>query len=211
MSAEPQYIITVEELEPEATTVLAAPLAGDDADYFLAFIKPNLTSLSRDAYSHGPAIFLHTFARYSYVLYDSEVYWITEWSPGLVVVCFSPSGQISWGAFRSRVPNFGGRTPDPEDYLNYSEDDPDPQYNLVFCPWDSQFDAQHRKWNNFSPADDATIEAYRKALDLVNTLGEELRKLYGEDDARFLTWSELCKANLALWAGTGLRFNPKAD
>ena len=54
-----------------------------------------------------PAAILHTFARYSYIIYRNNVYWCAEWEPGLIVVRFSPDGSLAWTALRSPIPNFG--------------------------------------------------------------------------------------------------------
>ena len=129
-----------------------APVADDDAAY-LSRIVAELRQLSDDEYTDGPAVLLSAFARHSYVLDGAEVYWCVEWDPGLIVVRFSARDELSWAAIRSPVPNFGGRAADDDECEEYDEDAANPQYNLVFIPWDAQFDAQLRQWDLFVPAD----------------------------------------------------------
>jgi len=101
-------------------------------------------------------VILKTAARYSYVLDGCDLYWCIEWDPGLVVVRMSPGKELEWVALRSPIPNFGGREPLPEDGDpdEYDEDAENPQYNLVFRPWDAQFDEEYREMRSFAPADE---------------------------------------------------------
>lgn len=190
----PRYVIFVG--EGEESEMHAAPLEPDVADYFLRGIRPNLRPLSDDEYANGPAVFLHTLAKSSYVLYQNSVYWCTEWEPGLIVVRLSPDGPMAWAALRSPVPNFGGREPLPEDLLHDYDEDANPQYNLIFTPWDALFDEERR-------ADAQTASVYEAAFNHVSALGEQQRSRYS--DAAHAQWVEQCKQNLAQWAGEGIR------
>src|SRR5437773_6819026 len=105
------YVIFVEKTERE-TVMFTGPLDSGDRHYFENGIFPALRPLSDDEYMNGPAVILHTLARFSYILYNNDVYWCAEWDPGLIVVRFSPGGAMAWSAFRSPIPNFGGREPD---------------------------------------------------------------------------------------------------
>lgn len=197
----PRYVIFVD--EGEESVMYAAPLEHNDAGYFLRGIVANLRPLSDDEYANGPAVILHTFARSSYVLYQSSVYWCVEWQPGLIVVRLSPDGPMAWTALRSPVPNFGGREPMPEDLGDYDED-ANPQYNLVFGPWDAQSDEDLRAYHGFARVDAQTTSTYEAAFAHVNALGEQLRSRYS-DEADLTRWAEQCKQNLAQWAGDGIR------
>lgn len=113
--AEARYVIFMNEV------MLTAPLEDGDLRYLTTHIIPNLRPLSSDEYIHGPAVLLYTVARYSYVLYQSDVYWCAEWEPGLIVVRFTPDGPMAWAALRSPIPNFGGRAADPKDLRHHHE------------------------------------------------------------------------------------------
>src|SRR5947209_5162586 len=152
-TAEARYVIFVDGV------MLAAPLDDGDYQYFADHIMPSLRPLSDEQYMEGPAVILHTFARYSYILYRDDVYWCAEWEPGLVVVRLSPDGRLAWTAMWSPVPNFGGREPAAEDVRDYDEDAENRQYNLVFTAWDAQFDAADREWRSFRPAEAGTASA----------------------------------------------------
>jgi hypothetical protein len=197
----PQYVIFVGEGGEGEMHV--APLANGDADYFRRGIVANLRPLSDDEYANGPAVFLHTLAKSSYVLYQNSVYWCTEWEPGLIVVRFSPDGPMAWVALRSPVPNFGGREPLPEDLGDYDED-ANPQYNLIFTPWDALFDDERRADDGFARADAQTVGVYESAFTRVSAIGEQLRMRYS-DEAGLAQWAVQCKQNLTRWASTGIR------
>ena len=197
-TAAARYVIFVDEV------MLAAPLQDGDFRYFADHIIPSLRPLSDAQYMEGPAVILHTFARYSYVLYRTDVYWCAEWEPGLVVVRFSPDGSMAWTAMRSPIPNFGGRVAAAEDVRSYDEDADNHQYNLVFRAWDAQFDAADREWLSFQPADAETASAYRAAVSHAERLGVEMQTICAGDD-KGAAWAERCKGNLRTWAGEGIR------
>lgn len=174
----------------------------DDDEAYLRQIIATLRPISDEEYMNGPAIFLHTFAHYGYVLDGETVYWCVEWDPGLVVIRFSPDQPLSWSAIRSPVPTFGGREAAPEDLLHYDEDAENPQYNLVFTPWDAQFSAQKREWCRFVPADADVQARFARALDHVNSLGDVMERRFSGESA---AWMDRCKRNLNEWCGEGIR------
>jgi hypothetical protein len=196
--AEAQYVIFLDEV------MLAAPLEEGDSNYLRSGVLPHLSPLSDEEYMQGPAVILHTLARYSYILWRKDVYWCSEWEPGLIVVRFSPDGGMVWAALRSPIPNFGGRRPTAEDRRNYDPDAENHQYNLVFNAWDAQFDEDWRKWRSFERAELKTAKAYQAALAHVNELGEQMQTRYS-DEAKFARWTARCKRNLRKWAGKGIR------
>ena len=202
----PQYMIFVAQ-KGEADAMLAAPLEDDDRDYFVNGILPALRPLSDEDYMQGPAVMLHTAARFSYIVFRDDVYWCVEWDPGLIVVRFSPDGTMAWTALRSPIPDFGGRTPLEEDLRDYDEADEDAenhQYNLVFKAWDAQFDEDWRKWRSFKPADAQIVRTYQAALAHVLTLGEQMEVRYSGED-KYHPWVEQCERNMEKWAGEGVR------
>jgi hypothetical protein len=116
---------------------------------------------------------------------------------------------LQWVALRSPVPNFGGREPMPEDgdpdEYDYGDN---PQYNLIFTPWDAQFDQQNREWGSFVPADAEVQTRFENALARVNALGSIMESRYAADSDR---WFQLCKGNLESWAGEGVRLKTVGD
>lgn len=179
-----------------------APVPESDAAYLrraFAHLKP----LSDEEYMNGPAAILRTMAKYSYVLDGDELYWCTEWNPGLLVLKLAPNTEMEWVALRSPVPNFGGREPLPEDGDSGDYDcDDNPQYNLIFTSWDAQYDQQDREWGSFVPADDEVQKRFENALAHVNSLGSVIESRLAGDGDR---WFQLCNANLEKWAGEGVR------
>ena len=82
-------------MKNESNVMLCAPVASDDAAYLFERVAPTLRGLSDDEYANGLALILHTFARWSYILRDNDVFWCSEWEPGLTVVRFSPDGTMA--------------------------------------------------------------------------------------------------------------------
>lgn len=185
-------------------TLHTGPVSKRDAAYLAAAAK-HLRPLSDDDYMTGPACILHTMAKSSYVLDVRDLYWCIEWQPGLLVVRMAPDLPLEWVALRSPIPNFGGREPLPEDGDPDDEVDDNPQYSLIFTPWDAQFDAQDREWGEFVPADAEAQSRFQNALARVEALGEVMQSRFGDDrDA----WLDRCKRNLEAWCGEGVRLKP---
>lgn len=178
-----------------------APVPAEDAEYFERIIGV-MQPLSDEDYMNGPAVVLHTLAKTSYILRGEELFWCIEWQPGLIVVRFVPGQPMAWAAIRSPVPNFGGREASEAELDAYDEDAENHQYNLIFRPWDAQFDAQNREWYSFVPADADVQSKFENALAHVNALGEIMEQRYSADrDA----WLASCKQNLQDWSGEGVR------
>lgn len=197
-----QYVNFVYEDSDDAT-LHVGPVPTEDAVY-LKRAAAHLQPMSDEEYMTGPAVVLHTLAKYSYVLDGDDLFWCSEWAPGLLIVKMSPGAEFQWVALRSPIPNFGGRTPLPDDDPNYDEDN-NSQYNLIFTPWDAQFDKQDREWGNFVPADNVVQQQFENALARANSLGPVMESRYSDDTD---SWFELCKANIETWSGVGVRLKP---
>lgn len=194
------YIISVYTDEQNAT-IYSTPVPSEDEAY-LERVCTTLTPLSDEDYLNGPAAILQTGARYSYILAEENILWCIEWSPGLIVLRFSPNDRFKWTAIRSPVPEFGGREALPSDIDNYDEDAHNPQYNLIFDPWDAQFDKEVRDWKKFQVSDNETCNKFQAALSRVNKLQQWVEHLQNDP-----SWVERCKSNLTSWTGEGIRLN----
>lgn len=197
-----QYVNFVYE-DGDEPTMHTGPVAESDAAY-LRLAAKHLKPLSDEDYMTGPAAVLHTAAKYSYVLDGKALYWCIEWDPGLLVVKLAPNAEMQWVALRSPVPNFGGREPlpadgDPDDY---DEDQDNPQYNLIFTPWDAQYDEDYRESGEFIPADADVQTRFENALSHVNGLSDIMESRFGDDRD---SWNELCQQNIEKWCGEGVR------
>jgi hypothetical protein len=157
-----------------------AEVAVDDAAYLRRVIT-KLRPLSEEDYMNGPAVVLHTLAKWSYVLDGHQLYWCVEWAPGLIVVRFSPNEPMAWAAIRSPVPNFGGRETTDADWVDFDDDAENPQYNLIFNSWDSQFDARDREYRSFVPADFDVQLRFEMALARVNELGDIMEQRFADN------------------------------
>ncbi|QDV20291.1 hypothetical protein Pan153_49660 [Gimesia panareensis] len=191
--------------DDDNSTLYTGPVPECDVAY-LQQAAAHLKPLSDEEYMTGPAAVLHTLAKYSYVLDADDLYWCIEWDPGFVMIRMSPDAELQWVALRSPVPNFGGREPLPEDgNPEEYECDDNPQYNLIFTPWDAQFDEQDREWGAFVPADNEVQTRFENALARVNELGNVMESRYANhsDD-----WFKLCIQNLEKWCGEGVRLRP---
>ena len=199
-----QYVNFVYEGD-DPPTLHTGPVPANDAAY-LRQVASLMRPLSEEEYMTGPAVILHTMAKYSYVLDNHDLYWCVEWDPGLLVIRMSPKKEMMWAAIRSPVPNFGGREPLPEDGDpdDYDHDD-NPQYNLIFTPWDAQYDEQYRERGSFVPADKDVQTRFENALSRVNKLGSVMESRYSDD---MDGWFEVCKENLQAWSGEGIRIKP---
>src|SRR5262245_54611119 len=108
-----QYVNFVFE-DSDDPTLHMGPVPDSDATY-LRRAAAHLNPLSDEQYMTGPAVILHTLAKYSYVLDGNELFWCIEWDPGLIIVKMVPNAEMEWVALSSPIPNFGGREPLPED------------------------------------------------------------------------------------------------
>lgn len=180
-----------------------APVPADDAAFLDRAIS-TLRPLSEEDYTNGLAAVLKTGAHFSYVLWNENVYWCIEWDPGFIVVQFTPKGDMAWTAIRSPVPGFGGREATDAEWDEYDEDAPNPQYNLIFDPFDAQYDSQKCARKSFIPADAEIQDRFNCAIGRANELSELLESRFAteqEEDA----WFEQCEQNLEEWCGEGIR------
>jgi hypothetical protein len=163
-----QYIIFVDDYDndDDETVIYTAPVPEEDANY-LRQVVTTLRPLSDDEYLNGPAVCLETMAKYSYVLDGNDLYWLVEWEPGLLVVRFRPNESMAWTAVNSPIPNFGGREAPQEEIDAYDDTAPNPQYNLIFRPWDAQLDEEYRTYLGFVPAEDDINTRFDNATDLL--------------------------------------------
>ena len=192
-----QFLIFVGEPDPEQD-VLTAPVRPAEADYLRHVIAPRLRVLSNDEYVNGPLAIHVTAAPFSYVLDECLVYWCVEWDPGLLVLRFSPSGEIRWCSLRSPVPDFGGRPCTDEELDAYDEDAENPQYNLVFDAWDPSVDPDDRQsWGKAAPHE---LSRWESAMQHVRTLGNEVWRLAETDPDAYERWLEKCQTSEA-WRG----------
>lgn len=190
------YVIFVYDRNEDRTMYSARVPAGDAT--YLRRVCTTLAPLSEDDYVNGPAVILGTAAQYSYVVVGEDVLWCIEWQPGLIVIRFSPYGEFAWTSVRSKVPNFGGR-PAPQSEIDaYAEDFPDPQYNLIFDPWDAQFDEDQRNSMEFAAANTEIAAVFQAALNRVNGLQESIEQLRNNP-----SWRDRCVNNLESWCGNG--------
>lgn len=181
-----------------------APVSEDDARFLRERVLPTLQALDDETYLDGPAMILHTGARFSYVLDGDDLLWCVEWEPGLLVVRFSPDGRMAWTALRSPVPGFGGRKPLKQDVERYDEDADDPQYNLVFHAWDAQFDEFSRAHYAFVPASEEAKKRHAAGLRHPDGLVANMAPRKGKERS---TWIAACQRRIEAWAGEGLRLN----
>lgn len=183
-----KYLIWV--IGDEDEELYSGKVPGGDAEY-LEKIIPLLEPVSRADYVSGLAVILSTAARYSYIQVDDEILWCIEWSPGFIVVKFSPDGQIHGAAVKGLNPCFGGRVATDEELDAFDEDN-NPQYNLIFDPWDAQFDEEYRVSENYRLASEDEIQRFQKALEFC-----------GDLEAINDTAFEKSKANIQAWSGSG--------
>jgi hypothetical protein len=185
--------------------LLECPVAEVEAKYLRA-ASTRLTGLSDEDYLSSFAVVLRTGAHFCYVLDGNSVLWLIQWQPGLIVLKLSPQGPMQWAAIRSPIPDFGGRTPLPEDGSpdNY-DDDQNPQYTLIYTPVDAAIDPDCAE--QFSYCDQQTISIFDAAIAHVNTLEAGLESRIGEEELR--AWIDQCKLHIDLMCGNGQRIETK--
>jgi hypothetical protein len=143
--------------------------------YLRAEIIPRFQSLSEREYLGGPVGILNTFARFSYVLDEENLYWCIEWAPGLLVIDLTPNA-MRWVARRSPNPEFGGRLASKAEIESFdvweraweeSHNEPPPQYGIIFDAWDDVMERTFTRWRS---ASELQVRAIRRVLDGVNEL-----------------------------------------
>lgn len=195
----PRYLIF--DLEDDTDeTILSGAVCQPEADYLRDVVLPRLRPLAEEDYFNGPLAIYGTAAHFSYILTGSDVYWCVEWGPGPLVIRFSADGSMSWCSLRSPVPDFGGREATEEELDAYDEDEPNPQYNLVFNAWDPQLDPDRRGdgWAEVS-ADER--RRWKAAMALQERLGATVDELRESDPEAYERWQIHCQES-PIWKGT---------
>ena len=197
-----QYINFIE-TGKDGWVMHTAMVGKDDAKYLRKAIA-HLQPMPDDYYLNGLAALQYTAVRCSYVLDGRSLYWCSEFDPGLVIVKLSPgAAALQWVVLRSPVPHFGGREPLPADVAVYDEDASNPQYNLIFTPWDAQFDPMDYEAYGFSIADAKTHARFDAAMARLDALAKTLH--WDDEEARFAWMNRCLNHNLKAWCGEGLR------
>ncbi len=123
--------------------------------------------------------------------------------PGLLIVKVSHEHEPQWVALRSPIPNFGGREPLPEDGNPEDFEDVDnPQYNVVFTPWDAQFDEMDREDYGFCIADPDVKKSFEGLISRLTSYGQSVPSV---GQPGYDIWRQSCLDNLTAWCGTGIR------
>jgi len=156
---------------------------------------PALAAVSADEYRRGLSALRETFVKASVVLDEDCVFFCFECQPGLIVLRVGADSQLAAVALRSPRPDFGGREPLPDD-PPFDEDEQNPLYNLVFTPWDAQFDAELREYEGFTAAAGTESAQYERAMAALSTAADSHGPA-GRPEARL--------QHLADWSGIGVR------
>lgn len=194
--AKMQYVAFFD--EDDESVMHVAEVGKTEYKFLTNQVLPSLKPLSAEQYMVGPAGVLHTFAKFSYVLFKGDLYWCIEWTPGLVIVRIRKGGELSWAAFRSPNPQFGGRKATRVEIASFDCDAEDPLDNIVFYPWNA---ALERNSDFFKPASRRWCVQYELAIDHLNALGETMATRFGGD---IDGWRENCQKNIAAFAGNGI-------
>ena len=136
----------------DGETLFSLPLQGNDLAYFLRCIAA-LTPLSHEDYKAGPSAIVLTAVRSSYVLYGGDVYWLSEFIPGLLVVRFGRDGRMAIAGIK----NARGDDSDADDA----------QYSLIFTPWDAGLERDLEGWTAMAPAARAAYDAVMAQVNFV--------------------------------------------
>lgn len=194
------YVIHADHKGKE-NVLMYGPMWEGDREYLRDYVIPVLDPLSDEDYINGPAGILHTLAHYSYVLARKHLYWCVEWGPGLLVMRFSPDGDLKYAMFRSPNPEFGGRKAtraELREWEEYQECEENYQYNLVFTPLDAEQDEDCRE--QYNPATQAMKARYDAAMAHVNELGRQLEERFGDDQEAYDQWIARCEQS-PIWKG----------
>jgi hypothetical protein len=182
---------------------MTAKVSDLDSDYVKKYVIPSLEQITSNRYTDSFLAILHSYARWSYILYNNKLYWLIEWDPGLIVLEFTENEEIRAVALRSPVPDFGGREAikDIDNPDEYDEDAENPQYNLIFDAWDAQQDEQWQEWNHFEKASNEKTSQFDACLKYANKLGEQAHVKYNDC---FNEYYKQATENINKWAGTGI-------
>ena len=180
----------------EGVPQFSLPLGELEADYLETVVEPLLQPLEENQYIEGAQGILRTWARFSYVLKEEHVCWCIEWSPGLLVIDFSPGGIMRWCALRSPNPEFGGRTATEDELASYDEDRHNPQYHLVFTAWDAERDPGRRRGWSAATADEIT--RWECAMARANAISRQTQQVSSAEQDSLL---RKCQQS-DIWHGT---------
>lgn len=106
---------------------------------------------------------------------------------------------MSWCALRSPNPNFGGREASEAELDAYDEDEPNPQYNLVFDAWDPEVDPELREGWSEASADE--VRRWKAAISPADRLGARMMEIYESDPEAHERWRAGCEES-PIWKGT---------
>ena len=70
--AKMQYVIFVEDDSEKEPVMYAAPVPDGDYEFLQGEVIPTMRPMSDEQYMKGPAVILHTLARFSYILASGE-------------------------------------------------------------------------------------------------------------------------------------------
>lgn len=195
------YIIEVGE-SSEQMERYVAPVAEADEEYLRRAVQ-HFVPLTLEQIAQGLSVIFQSGAQYSYVINENELLVCIEWQPGLLIVKVSEEQELQWVALRSPIPNFGGRVSLPEDGDPAEYDDLDnPQYNVVFTPWDAQFDPDEREYYAFSPAGSDVVEHFERLRGRFDSMSQPAPPF---DHSAYEPWRRKCIENLNQWTGIGIR------
>lgn len=83
-----------------------------------------------------------------------------------------------------------------------NNDGRNPQYNLVFTPWDEQFDPDEREYYGFSPAGSDVEEQFERLRGRLDSTAQPAPSF---DHPDYEPWRRKCIENLNKWTGIGMR------
>jgi len=176
-----------------------APLETLQQQLLSELALPNLRTVSVEDYRDGFSVLWNSAAPSSVVIDDETVFVCFEWDPGCILLQIGPTSPIAAVALRDPRPTFGRREPLADDPPFDEEELTNPLYDLIFTPWDAQFDPRDRQWGGFTAASATDTEVVRRAFESLASL-----------PAPEVTDESLSARvqHIAGWAGVGIRIPP---
>lgn len=176
----------------DADQPMVGPVPEAEAEYFNE-ARVTLKEIGEEGFRSTFAPLFISAAKISYILDGDSFFALFEWNPGLIILSVK-GRKFKWTALRSPVPDFGGREPLPEDKADdFDEDEPNPQYDLIFGPWDAQFDEEYREDGEFVEASKEDCAPYQAAM-------TTLEPMFVDAEANQNTWDRI-----EALAGEGIR------